>query len=496
MRAYIYGRYSSHSQKDTSIEQQFRDIYDYCKRSGIKIMGEYADRALTGKTDKRPEFQKMIKDCAKGHVKLIVCWKVDRFARNRYDAAMYKARLKKYGVRVDYAKESIPEGPEGILLESILEGSAEYYSANLSQNVRRGMMENARECKVNNGGLPLGYKKGDDGKYAIEPIGAAIVKDVFSMYTQGMSITEICADLNARGCRTSKGALFNKSSLRVMLRNERYKGIYKYAEVRIEDGIPRIITDEVFNMAQNIIARNAKAPAGSKNDVDYLLTGKLFCGHCGSAMVGESGVSKTGRRHYYYACTARKRKKSCNKKSAKKDWLEEFVVKATVEQVLTDDMINIISDSVIELQEKERKGGDIPIIQTQISENNKLINNVMKAIEMGIITETTKNRLNELEDRKRELGDSLELAKISLTNFSKAQIVFWLRDFKNGDINSQEYRQKVIEIFVNSVYLYDDKIKIVYNYSKDGANTVDMAFIESMDTEVEEFGYDAHASTI
>lgn len=237
MRAYIYGRYSSHAQKDTSIEQQFAEIKAFCEASGIRIVGEYADRAISGRTDERPQFQKMIKDCARGGVQLVVCWKVDRFARNRYDAAMYKARLKKYGVRVQYAKESIPDGPEGILLESILEGSAEYYSANLAQNVKRGMRANALECKVNHGPYPLGYTKGADGRYEIDPDGAAVVREIFDLYVNGdVPIIDICKILNGRGLRTVRGGEFGKGSFRSLLRNEMYIGVYEYMDVRVEGG--------------------------------------------------------------------------------------------------------------------------------------------------------------------------------------------------------------------------------------------------------------------
>lgn len=481
MKAYIYGRYSSHNQKDTSIEQQFREIYDYCKRNDIKILGEYADRAVSGKTDKRPEFQRMMRDCAKERVQLVVCWKVDRFARNRYDSAMYKARLKRHGIRVVYAKESIPDGPEGILLESILEGSAEYYSANLSQNIKRGMRENALECKVNHGNIALGYRKGTDGKFAIEPIGAAIVRDVFDMYTGGTNIVDICADLNSRGCRTSRGARFNKNSLRVMLRNERYIGVYQYGDIRIEDGVPPIITKEVFNMAQQQIEKNAKAPAASWSRCDYLLTGKLFCGHCGSAMVGESGTSKTAEKtHNYYICVSKKRKKSCNKQTVRKDWIEQFVVSETSQRVLVKDVIHNIADAVVELQKQERENSEVPILQSQLSEVKKGIKNIMKAIEQGILTPTTKQRMEELEQRKAELDDAIEMANLSQPNVSKEQVIFWLENLRS--FPEPEFQKQVIETFVNAVYLYDDHVKVVYNYTKNGMDTVDFEFIEEVET--------------
>ena len=499
MRAYIYARYSSHSQKDTSIEQQFKEIREYCDRSGITILGEYADHAVSGTTDRRPEFQRCMRDCAKGKVQLLVVWKVDRFARNRYDSASYKARLKKYGVRVLYAKESIPEGPEGILLESVLEGSAEYYSANLSQNIRRGMEANALECKVNNGNLPLGYCKGPDGRFAIDEAGAAIVRDVFAMYTGGMNACEIAADLNARGCRTSRGARFNKNSLRFMLRNERYIGVYQYGEIRIEGGVPPIISREVFDLAQETIAKNARAPASSWSQVDYLLTGKLFCGLCGSAMVGESGTSKTGTKHNYYICAGKKRRRDCTKKTVKKDWIEELVVRETLTHVLTEEVMGRIASGVIQLQQKERDEGQIPLLEGQLAEVERLLKNVMKAIEQGIITPTTKERMDELETQRAELKASIEKASIELTSLTEDQVIFWLEKFGGGDYKDPAFQWKVIENFVNAVYLYDDRLRIVYNYGKQGAETVDFAFAEALEGCVDSpsggFDFGAFSST-
>lgn len=496
VRAYIYGRYSSHSQKDTSIEQQFAEIYEYCERAGIRIVGEYADRHLTGTNDRRPEFQRMMKDAAKGRVQLVVCWKVDRFARNRYDSAMYKARLKKYGIRVVYAKESIPEGPEGILLESVLEGSAEYYSANLSQNIKRGMRANALECKVNNGNLPLGYCKGPDGRFAIDPTGAEIVREVYTMYIDGMSPTEICAVLNSRGLRTSRGARYNKNSLRVMLRNERYIGVYEYGDVRIENGVPAIITKETFDMAQEIIAKNARMPAASWSNVDYLLTGRLFCGKCGAAMVGESGTSKTGTKHNYYICVEKKRRHACDKKTVRKAWIEETVVRLTLERVLASDVIERIADAVMDLQQREQEQSEAVLLRQQLVDVDRSLRNVMTAIEQGIITETTKIRLEELEGQRRQLLDEIEQAELELPKLSRDQVVFCLERFKRGDATDPAFQWKVIENFVNAVYLYDDRLRIVYNYTQQGADPVDFSFVEGLDnTDGEVFTLGASEST-
>ena len=148
IKAVIYARYSSHNQREESIEGQIRECTEYAERNGMRVLRSYSDKALTGRTDRRPGFQRMVADAEKHLFEVVICWKTDRFARNRYDAAVYKAKLRKSGVRLIYAREAVPDGPEGIILESVLEGFAEYYSANLAQNISRGLYENALKCRV------------------------------------------------------------------------------------------------------------------------------------------------------------------------------------------------------------------------------------------------------------------------------------------------------------------------------------------------------------
>lgn len=122
MKGVIYARYSCDNQREESIEGQLRDCKEYAKRHDILVVDTYIDRAFSAKTDRRPAFQQMIKDSTKRGFEAIIVWKLDRFARNRYDSATYKAKLRKNGVRVISANENISEGSEGILLESVLEG--------------------------------------------------------------------------------------------------------------------------------------------------------------------------------------------------------------------------------------------------------------------------------------------------------------------------------------------------------------------------------------
>lgn len=480
VRAYIYGRYSSHAQKDTSIEQQFAEIKAYCAAAGIRIVGEYADRAISGKTDERPEFQRMIKDCARGNVQLIVCWKVDRFARNRYDSATYKARLKKYGVRVQYAKESIPDGPEGILLESILEGSAEYYSANLAQNVKRGMMANAAECKVNHGPYPFGYQKGTDGRYELDPETAPVVREIFDLYVNGdVTLIDIGKILNGRGLRTVRGGLFGRNSFRSLLRNEMYIGVYKYMDVRIEGGVPAIVDREIFEAAQRKIARHARKPAATADKADYILTGRLFCGHCGEAMVGVSGVGRAGVKYRYYACMGQKRKKVCSKKPEKKNAIESLVVKNAIEQALSDEMIERVAENVVKLQQRESENNEEKAsVKARIADVEKRLKNVIEAVEGGAFSPTLRKRLADLEKQKAQLEEELDRISVISPAFSKSDIIEWLKKFRDGDISDANYRWSIVQNFVNSVYVYDDNIKIVYNYGIN-ASILPLAELES-----------------
>ena len=203
--AVIYARYSSENQREESIEGQMRECYAFAKKNGISVVGEYIDRAFSAKTDRRPDFQRMIKDSAKRNFNLVIVWKLDRFARNRYDSAHYKALLKKNGIKVMSAVERISDGAEGILLESLLEGMAEYYSADLSEKVLRGHTENALKCKYNGGTMPIGYYADKEQHYVADSLTAPFVLEAFRHYDEGLTMSEIAAVLNQHGLKNKRG---------------------------------------------------------------------------------------------------------------------------------------------------------------------------------------------------------------------------------------------------------------------------------------------------
>ena len=314
--AVIYARYSSANQKEISIEGQLRECHNYAKRCGYNVIGEYIDRAKSGTKDNRPEFQQMISDSSKNQFQYVIVWKTDRFARNRYDSAIYKNKLKKNGVRVVSATEAIGEGTESIIVEAMLEAMAEVYSKQLAENTRRGMKDTALQGKCTGGNIPLGFRV--ENSYLVKDEETAfIVEYIFKAYADGKTKSQIVKSCNDKGYRTKNGKIFNYQSIGYILKNKMYIGDYNY-KGEIERSCPTIVDEELFNIVQKRLEKSKRTkgkPADKK--VDYLLSGKLFCGHCGSTMIGESATSSTGAKHYYYTCYSRK-KHNCKKKREKK----------------------------------------------------------------------------------------------------------------------------------------------------------------------------------
>ena len=478
MKGVIYARYSSDNQREESIEGQLRECKDYAERNGITILGTYIDRALSAKTDNRPEFQKMIKDSAKGLFDVVLVWKLDRFARNRYDSARYKNLLKKNGVKVISARENISEGSEGIILEAMLEGYAEYYSAELSEKVIRGLTDNALKCKYNGGTVPMGYYIDEQQFYQIDPKTAPVVLEMFTKYSEGATMQELVNLLNSRGMRSIRGGKITLNIMNHLLKNRRYMGEYSYRDVVKEDGIPAIVPKELFERVQERLAKNKKAPARHKAEDDYLLTTKLYCGKCGSFMVGESGTSHTMKVHRYYRCVNTKKKKLCDKKAVKKDWIEDLVVNYTMKAIMNDEVMERLIDTLMELQKKEST--DLPLLKKQLAETEKGINNMLNAIQAGIFTPSTKQRLDELEETKSQLEISILQEEMHKPLLTREQIAFFIYRFRKFDVTKREQRQRLIDSFVNAVYLYEDKIILTFNY-KDGSKTITLADVEGSD---------------
>ena len=478
MTAVIYARYSSDNQREESIEGQIRECTAYAEKNGITVVKHYIDRALSAKTDNRPDFQQMIKDSEKRLFDIVLVWKLDRFARNRFDSAHYEYLLERNHVKLVSATEPISEGPAGIMVKSMLTGMAEYYSAELSEKVVRGMTENVLKGKYNGGTVPIGFKVDEEKFFQIDPLKAPFVVEAFQKYDDGASMKEIMNWLNDSGVTTNRNQKFTYNSVWKLLSNRRYIGENHFKDIVMPDSIPAIVDKELFDRVQAKIEKNRRAPAHHKAEDDYLLTTKLFCGMCGAMMFGECGTSRNKTVHHYYKCANSKRTKTCKKKTVRKEWLEDLVIAETMKLIQDDAVIDAIVAEVMELQDQENT--TLPLLEKQMREVENGIENMLNAIQAGVLTNSTKSRLEKLEAQQKELEVRIAEEKIARPRLSENQVRFWLTRFRKLDPNVKSHRETLINTFVNAVYLYDEKVLIAFNY-KDGTKTITFDEIAAKD---------------
>lgn len=483
-RAVIYARYSCSGQNEQSIEGQLRDCYAYAKHEGIQIVGEYIDRAITGRTDDRPEFQKMIDSSKCKQFDFVIVWKLDRFARNRYDSAIYKHRLGKNNVRVLSAMENIGQGDESIILEAVLEASAEYFSRDLSKKVKRGMRETVMKGHWTGGITPLGFKV--ENKHLVIDKNKEFAPRYANMeYYKGASKAEIVEYLNSHGYKTAYGKPFTISSLRTIIGNPKYFGILEYGGETYEGIIPAMLDIKILEGIRARAEMKKRAPSASKAIIQYYLQGKGFCGLCGSTLVGESGRGRNGVYHYY-SCSSRKKKHTCAKRNERKDFLEWYIVEQTLLYVLCPERIKYIAKNVVAKYDEEFNSAKLTDLERRISaldrDIDKCINTIMET-SVPAVRARMEQKVSELDMQKSNL--EIDLSKLRIANeirYTEADIISWLKSFCHGDIMDENFRRRIIDVFVNSVYLYDEKVVIFYNI-KDGKQVSYIDMLDNTDPE-------------
>lgn len=467
MNAVIYARYSpGPRQTEQSIEGQVRDCEAYAREKGINVINVYADRHISGSDfERRTEFNRMIADSERHKFDAIIVWKVDRFGRDREEIALNKIKLKRNGIKLLYAKEVIPDGPEGIILESLMEGLAEYYVADLRQKVTRGLHESALKGLAVSGKAAFGYAINSEKKYVINENEAWAVRWVFEKFASGMPATKIIEELKNMGVKSHDGTYITKNGLYVMLRNEKYIGKCFYNGVPIP--LPQIISQELWDQCRAKLIRKPRASATFKAVDKYALALKMYCGECGSLMIAESGHGKSGKRYCYYKCSNRKTngKEACSSRTYKRDLIEDYVALCTIRDVLQDDVINYIADKVIELLKKDSVNNVLLSLKKALKEAERSRNNILKAIENGIFTSSTKERLLELEEQVENYKADIAREEIKKPDITKDHVVFWLESFKKGNLKDADFLQRLFDVFIHSVYVYSDKVVIAYNYA-------------------------------
>jgi len=476
-KAVIYARYSCHSQTEQSIEGQLRDIYEFAKRNGIIIVGEYIDRAISGTKDDRPDFLRMIRDSEKRQFTLVLVWKLDRFARDRYMAATYRQKLRKNGVSLVSVMENISDNPEGTILESVLEGMAEYYSKDLSVKIKRGQRICIEKGWFPGGNIPYGYIN-QDHKLVPDPRTAPIVKEIFDRYVHGEKMSSIINDLNQRGVLFKHGRPFQMSSITRVLTDPAYIGNFRFAGQTVEGCSTPIIDKDIFNRV--IIQResNRRAPAADrKPGVHYWLLGKLFCGECGNRFAGDGCVSRSGKYHYYYTCSTKKHDRhECNSKTVRKLEIEYVICKSVADFILTNNSgkaIEILADTVMNEYEDREDVMELRELEVQVKRINgdveKLIDSLidMPDVAKGRVGQ----RIEALENQRRDLDVRIAKKRIecNLGGFDRDDF----RDFFKltvTDLENEACRKFIIDKFLNAAYLYNDGRLVIYLNHFNGIN--------------------------
>ena len=453
--AVIYARYSSDNQSEQSIEGQLRVCNEYAKTHDITVVKSYIDRAMTGTNDNRPDFQRMIKDSARKEWELVLVYKLDRFSRNKYEMAVHKKTLKDNGVKVISATEYIPDSPEAIILESMLEGYAEYYSAELSQKVKRGMKETRLKGNFTGGTLIYGYKV-EDRKVVIDEEKAGVVKYIFKQYAMGVYVKDIIAALTEKGI-FNKGKPFARNTIYNMLKNEKYFGIYRHNDEVFDNIYPAIVTKEIYEKVRRKIDANKYGKRSV--EVVYMLRNKMICGYCGRPISAETGTSKGGKKIRYYKCLGRKHNNGCKKSMVRKELLEDFVVSNIVKLISEKEVKDKMISSLMRMQEESiTDNADLQRLTKERKTTETQITNIMTAIENGGTSATAMKRLRELELKAAELEKAIarQRAKTAYRFTEEEMRAYYERALKLEP-------QMLINALVKQITLYDDKMIITYN---------------------------------
>ena len=490
-KAVAYARYSSEMQRTESIDAQLRAIKTFCEQQNLDLVNSYIDEGFSARTDKRPSFLDMIEDAKEGKFDVIVVHKLDRFARNRYDFAVYRSILQKAGVTLCSVVENFDDSPEGEIMQSMIEAFAEYYSRNLGREVMKGLKENAYNGKHTGGYVPFGYKALPDKSISVDEFEADAVRWIFNSIIDGKSYREIAESLNAHNVLTRTGTEFKKTSIYEILRNRKYIGecIYNKRASKVNgstssrkfkdesqwivkyDVFPAIVEKDVFDQVQSIMHRRAVGNR-SKNTC-YLLKGKVFCGLCGTSYAGNRRVSGKykGFYNYYYSCNRPKKLDKCPNKSIPKDALEAFVLEKIADYVYDDRVIPSIVEAYNSYlnQRNTKEKLRIKNLKSEISRTEAKINNIIELLtetkSKSLMTkleelEVTRDRLKkEMNDLSDKVGDTHVDEESLRKSFAAIRAAI-----KSGHLDNI---RKLIDTFVYRIEVFPDRVELKLNFYPD-----------------------------
>lgn len=495
--AVIYARFSSDNQREESIDAQVRACRRYAEQQGYNIIEIYADHAKTGTNDKRPEFQRVIQDAKSGKFAVLIVHKFDRFSRDKVDSAIYKRELKKAGVKLKSVCEPLDGSPESIMMEGIYEAYAQYYSANLSREVMKGMLENAHNCKHTGGKPPLGYDVDPaTKKYVVNQREAEAVKLIFERYTAGAGYDTLMRELNAAGYKTKLGKPFGKNSIHDILINEKYSGVYIFnraaakdvagkrnnrkaksteAIMKIPGGMPAIIAQETFDAVQEKITGKKRAPGSYRAKENYLLSGLVVCGECqknglSHSMVGNRVFAGRNKRLYItYRCSNKDRTNRCTNLDVRKEYLEEYVMHTLVDVFFDEQTIASVVKQVNQRIASSCEQVNHQLASAKIEQDAvvKQMEHIVEAIANGFKHETMLKKFNALEEEKtkieariREMQEKQQQKTVSeeylkqLVMAAKSQLI---------QLDGPELKD-FIRAYVKRIVAYQEKIVVEFQF--------------------------------
>lgn len=482
-----YYRYSSSSQNEASIEQQREMVHRWASSQGLIVVSEYEDAAKTGTNADRPGYQLMLRNLKKIKPAYVAVWKNDRLARDRAELLLVKQAIRSVGARLHYIEGISPtDSPDSVLMEGVADAFAEYYSLQLSANIRRGQRYNA-ERALSNGHKIFGFTVDSEKRYIPDPETAPIVTQVFNDYAHGVSMQKIADRLNAQGVRTTRGYRFTPKTLNKLLKNRAYVGEYTYGEHLIEGGMPQLVDDEVFEEVQRRFAINKRRGAKTKAELaaqgddapDYWLTGRAYCLTCGGPMEGVSGTSKTGKTYRYYYCL-NQRKKKCSAKTVRKDAIELRIEEIVASFLAEPEMLASLAVDLADHYKKTHGRGDeiLKALEARRTDVEVKLANFVKAISQGIFNTSTAEAMNALEAQKQELDAAIQAEHVKATLYEdEASIGAFYKRFAEATIDTPETRDQLFEYFVDKIFIGREQL-VVASYYHDSAGPIEFKDLE------------------
>jgi site-specific DNA recombinase len=449
-RAAIYARFSSHNQREESIDIQVENSRKFCEREGLTVVHVYSDYARTGRNTNRTEFQRMMSDAALGLFDYVVIYKVTRIMRNRDEMALARLTLRKCGVEILYAGEDISSGSSGVLQLGMLEVLAEWESAIDSERIRDGIQKNAERCMAN--GCHMYGWDIVDGVYVINEHEAAVLRRMRDMLISGSTIAEIVRALDAE--RTRAGVKFRQATVTKLLRRCQNAGTYSYAGVVVEGGMPAIWPKGDQALIDQIL-KNRHRPHKKSNSIDFPLTGKLWCAKCDRPMGGTSGTSKTGKTHYYYKC------RECGR-TVRRDQVEECVKRNTLNVLSHPETREHIADIMAIYQEEvEQEEPESKRLKKSIKQIDTQYENIWRAIENGMAPPGGRERIDDLNKRRAQLEEELAAAEALEKEdaVDRDAVLKWLES-----VDDEMSIEEILGLFVRYCELDGDTLRIYFAF--------------------------------